>query len=178
MSSEVSHKLISSTEIIPPSLGGTVRTFDTEDGHLVESAGQTEDLELATVSPLECSICLEEFQAGDLVSYSTNPSCNHVHHHECLKEWLLRQAGCPLCRKAVLAVDCHGTPRLSEGDLDKFLEQWRHRMLSTYFCLEEGLVVLERPASVNDLSELSIRRKEIILPCIRRDELCNRRGGR
>ena len=34
----------------------------------------------------ECPICMDEIQVGSIVSWSANPSCNHVFHHECIKE--------------------------------------------------------------------------------------------
>ena len=30
-------------------------------------------------------ICFEEFEVGQVISYSANPSCGHVFHHECIK---------------------------------------------------------------------------------------------
>ena len=39
-------------------------------------------------SSMECPICLEKFSTGQIVSFSANPTCSHVFHHKCIKEWL------------------------------------------------------------------------------------------
>lgn len=56
----------------------------------------------------ECSICMEPFQVNQIVSWSSQSTgrCNHVFHHECIKEWLLRHTDCPCCRTTFLPVDC------------------------------------------------------------------------
>jgi len=42
-----------------------------------------------------CSICMEEFAAGD--TQRTMP-CFHQFHQACLDEWLTRQGTCPICK--------------------------------------------------------------------------------
>jgi hypothetical protein len=142
----------------------------------IASEEEDVDLEQGTVSPLECSICLEPFVTNEIVSWSTNPACSHAFHHECIKEWLLRRAGCPFCRNAILAVDCKGTRNFTEKELQKFIDQWRHRTLSTYFCLQEGLVVVNGP--IKPASELSPAEKELMVPGVKLADLEAIRGGR
>lgn len=48
---------------------------------------------------IACSVCLQEFQAGD--SARSLPVCRHTFHLPCIDGWLLRHASCPLCRRAV-----------------------------------------------------------------------------
>lgn len=43
----------------------------------------------------ECSICLEEFQNGSIV---TGMPCSHVYHGKCIVKWLKTSHSCPLCR--------------------------------------------------------------------------------
>ena len=44
------------------------------------------ELEDGDDAPKECSICMEAFAVGDIVSWSpTSNSCNHVFHHQCIK---------------------------------------------------------------------------------------------
>ncbi len=45
-----------------------------------------------------CSICLSDYDVGDLVSWSRNPDCNHGFHKECITDWLLKSPNCPCCR--------------------------------------------------------------------------------
>lgn len=162
--------------ILEPSLHkdeDTVQLVTTDESTVDE---EEKDREQCSVSPLECSICLEPFSCNEIVSWSTNVSCPHTFHHECIKEWLLRRAGCPFCRKPLLAIDCKGTSRFSEVDLEKFVDQWRYRMLSTYFCLQEGLVVLDD--SVRENGQLSSIVKDLIVPRVKREDLEMRRGAR
>lgn len=49
---------------------------------------------------MECQICMEEFQAGERVALSAN--CDHVHHFECIRQWLLKKDDCPSCRQSML----------------------------------------------------------------------------
>mmetsp|Transcript_2978 Transcript_2978/g.4274 ORF Transcript_2978/g.4274 Transcript_2978/m.4274 type:complete len:390 (-) Transcript_2978:99-1268(-) len=57
-----------------------------------------------------CSICLAEFESGDIVATSSaiapaSPpavtevtTCPHIFHEECIKDWLKRNNSCPLCK--------------------------------------------------------------------------------
>lgn len=49
-----------------------------------------------------CSICLCELQEGDLVG---DIPCGHFFHKDCLKEWLVKNNHCPVCRMPNIA--CH-----------------------------------------------------------------------
>jgi hypothetical protein len=121
-----------------------------------------------------CGICLEKFRVGEAVSWSCDPGCEHVFHHECLRNWLLRRVRCPFCRIIVLPVD--KPPREEDGTMkkrsvfggDKFTYEEIHHMAGerakyltqTYFCIEEGLVLLRSlddllPSSNNNTSSSS-----------------------
>lgn len=52
-----------------------------------------------------CSICLSSYHNGDEVAYSTNPSCQHEYHRECIQDWLMSHEECPLCRNVFLPKD-------------------------------------------------------------------------
>ena len=53
----------------------------------------------------ECPICLNHFHIGQIVSMSPKDtskascSCQHIFHHVCIKEWLLKHNTCPSCRQ-------------------------------------------------------------------------------
>jgi len=57
--------------------------------------------------PAFCAICLESYQAGTEIVWSSNQQCNHVFHKNCLEQWVmkLRQSEgpiCPCCRRDFL----------------------------------------------------------------------------
>jgi hypothetical protein len=114
-----------------------------------------------------CSICLENFNVGDAVSWSTSDKCSHVFHHTCIREWLLRKVGCPYCREVVLPVDRQILPPdgrqqdhtsstsssqqqqqrrrrpLTDDQLCKFAGERGYRATTTYFCVDCGLIPLQ-----------------------------------
>jgi hypothetical protein len=63
-----------------------------------------------------CPICLNEFEASDMVSSSTSTStlmltdqqqttnndCHHLFHQGCLRSWLQTKQSCPCCRYDIL----------------------------------------------------------------------------
>lgn len=66
-----------------------------------------------------CSICLDNFQVGDIVSWSRHSkTCTHVFHTDCVKPWLedKRQNECPACRVPILLED---PPSLSDETSDE-----------------------------------------------------------
>jgi hypothetical protein len=114
----------------------------------------------------ECSICMEQFVANDIVSWSPTTTCNHVWHQQCIAEWLLFHDTCPYCRVTVLPVDkltaerprgnstgfdlgLVGTfsKRSRTENLMKLARDRAQRVRTTYYCMEHGLVVLPRPPS-------------------------------
>ena len=44
-----------------------------------------------------CSVCLDNFAAGQLVTYW--PICKHVFHKECLSYWIKKNVTCPICKQ-------------------------------------------------------------------------------
>jgi hypothetical protein len=46
----------------------------------------------------ECSICLDNFDAGQTVC---ELSCHHLFHKGCLEQWMQDNHNCPLCRLSV-----------------------------------------------------------------------------
>lgn len=46
----------------------------------------------------ECRVCLNGYKAGDRLALL---GCKHEYHIDCIKEWLKRNASCPICRQDV-----------------------------------------------------------------------------
>ncbi|KAL3941825.1 MAG: hypothetical protein SGBAC_003871 [Bacillariaceae sp.] len=155
--------------------------WDEEDTDELEGSKREEDPELQSEEPTDCgqddssestdgddlfddrdimnkkcAICLEKFRIGESVSWSCDITCQHVFHHACLRNWLLRRIRCPCCRTIVLPVDkpkqklkSTKRPRRLLG-AEKFTSEEMSSMASvrakyvtrTYFCVEKGLVIL------------------------------------
>ncbi|GMH08290.1 hypothetical protein Nepgr_010130 [Nepenthes gracilis] len=49
--------------------------------------------------PLECAVCLSEFEEGERGRLL--PKCNHSFHLDCIDMWLHSHSTCPLCRSPV-----------------------------------------------------------------------------
>jgi hypothetical protein len=113
----------------------------------------------------ECPVCMECFVKDEIVSWSPSwNGCDHVFHHECIKEWLLHKDTCPYCRVIFLPVDnVHRktTSRMipstfatilpttfqlsyswTQEELQTLAEQRSRRLKSTYFCIQDGLVTI------------------------------------
>jgi hypothetical protein len=63
------------------------------------------DQPITTTISTGCSICLEEFEDGELVRVM--PRCRHSFHTDCIMPWLTeRQGTCPFCKtKIVVEID-------------------------------------------------------------------------
>jgi Ring finger domain len=58
-----------------------------------------------------CAICLDPFQMGDMVSYSSDVSlCHHEYHQICITEWLMKCYQCPVCRSNYIPIPTHFLP--------------------------------------------------------------------
>lgn len=59
--------------------------------------GEILDEELVTEAT--CSICMTEFTAADVTIML--PGCDHTYHEDCIREWLILNEHCPICRNNV-----------------------------------------------------------------------------
>jgi Ring finger domain len=136
----------------------------------------------------ECPVCMECFKQGDLVSWSSSEECHHVFHHSCIKAWLIHHECCPYCRLTMLSVDkntsvtVNSIPRSMATTAASFLwggfktsktnnwtqeelrtlAQQRHQRISTtYYCLEEGLIALDRFPAANAIHSNVVKGGEI-----------------
>ncbi|KAJ6892690.1 hypothetical protein NC651_025789 [Populus alba x Populus x berolinensis] len=72
--------------------------LDLERGEVTRSPH--DDERIVTSRNNGCVICLENFQEGE--DCQAISLCKHVFHSGCLKEWLVQNQTCPLCRLPVL----------------------------------------------------------------------------
>jgi hypothetical protein len=54
--------------------------------------------------PNGCAICLAQYRPGEVVVWSSNSTCRHAFHKDCMLDWLVKvPAGgstlCPCCRQ-------------------------------------------------------------------------------
>ena len=47
--------------------------------------------------PCLCVICLQQYEVGEEIVWSSNPDCEHCFHSPCIERWLIKQRGGPLC---------------------------------------------------------------------------------
>jgi hypothetical protein len=99
----------------------------------------------------ECPICFEAFRIGEVVSWSANPTCDHVFHHICIKEWLVERKECPFCRQVFLPVDNFGGDVLASHIPELILGQKR-RSAPCFYCLEHHIVPLPPVAQLDKMS--------------------------
>ena len=46
----------------------------------------------------KCIICMEEFEEKERVKYLP---CEHLFHHDCIRQWLLKEKSCPYCKSEI-----------------------------------------------------------------------------
>lgn len=89
---------------------------DYESGSRTIGVDVTKSLSEDHDENLECSICLEAFEEGEILSWSRSLKCEHVFHHECLVPWLMTHNECPYCRMKIM--DDDGSKDSMEEDIE------------------------------------------------------------
>lgn len=72
--------------------------------------------------PNQCAICLCDYTKGDNVVLSSNTSCLHAFHQECIIEWLVKmQEGtpCPCCRRPFVELESVEVDERLVGDRER-----------------------------------------------------------
>lgn len=135
-------------------------SYETVETAEMNNSNETMDLERGVPQPHgaamataeedndnECPICMSPMIAGEIVSWSPNAACSHVYHHECIKEWLLHHVNCPFCRETFLLCDEKPKQKLTRARYNELAALRRQRLVTTYFCEHDGLVVLSEEAA-------------------------------
>jgi len=54
-----------------------------------------------------CAICINPYEVGDVVVWSSNPKCEHAFHEECIIPWLGKKNDpvCPNCRQTFIELE-------------------------------------------------------------------------
>lgn len=93
-----------------------------------------------------CAICLEAYTVGEDVSWSKILlDCKHAYHPACIKEWLMRNAGCPCCRSSFihpndLKVHFFFGAKSAKARWIEQKNQIIARRAQGEFCVEHGLI--------------------------------------
>jgi hypothetical protein len=83
---------------------GQAMETNTEDEPEIHLPPTDLPLEQLTTSCTTCSICIDDFEAGERIRVL--PKCHHAFHTDCIMPWLTeRQGCCPLCKTSVLDSD-------------------------------------------------------------------------
>jgi hypothetical protein len=93
----------------------------------------------------ECPVCMDALEVGDLVSWSPNAQCEHVFHHCCIKEWLLKQECCPCCRQIFLPAVNQLEGLSKSKRADELLLGQQQLAAKRFFCIRHGVVTLSEP---------------------------------
>jgi hypothetical protein len=99
---------------------------------------------LSTDEETECPVCMDVLEVGNLVSWSPNAHCEHVFHHCCIKEWLLKRKGCPCCRQIFLPINQVEGLSKSKWTEELILGQ-QQLAAKRFYCIRHGVVTLPEP---------------------------------
>jgi len=102
----------------------------------------------------ECMICMEVFEKGSEVSWSSSEDCNHVFHKECIIEWLISHTDCPYCRNCMLPVD--SAEVLDSVTIRRMRKLLSKKEKSSYFCLDRGLIINGSDNQLDSCSEIGV----------------------
>ena len=83
------------------SIGGNIEESDGNKSEDTVDANNEPGPENAD-GQLSSSVCLEGFETGDCLSWSTELRCQHVFHGDCLMPWLMTKDDCPMCRTTLI----------------------------------------------------------------------------
>ncbi|XP_024515888.1 RING-H2 finger protein ATL2-like [Selaginella moellendorffii] len=74
-------------------------SLDRSDSKNKNSASATTKKGKIIDGPVECAVCLGNFEEGELLRIL--PACGHLFHPDCIDAWLHTHSTCPLCRRSL-----------------------------------------------------------------------------
>ena len=76
--------------------------------------------EFSSDSSKVCSICLENFKAGDSCAHASTAICRHEFHEDCIVSWLVARQNdlCPCCRQPFTCINPR-TPQTSIASVEQ-----------------------------------------------------------
>jgi hypothetical protein len=73
-----------------------------EEDSKAPSSGLTSVCSMKEKSQVECCICLEPYETGQVVCSAKTTDCDHMFHEACAFQWLHDHSQCPLCRVTLI----------------------------------------------------------------------------
>ncbi|KAL3899575.1 MAG: hypothetical protein SGARI_006429, partial [Bacillariaceae sp.] len=84
---------------------------DDDNGHITIQRTMQDGKTKQVTAPNLCTICLENYQPGDTVTWSTNDACPHVYHQVCVATFFAhgkkkgrKSCLCPTCRQEYITL--------------------------------------------------------------------------
>lgn len=74
------------------------RGSESKKGSFIERSWRAATHSVRALSREECTICLDNYEKGDVVCWSKTDQCDHIFHEGCISAWLKDHDECPLCR--------------------------------------------------------------------------------
>lgn len=72
--------------------------------------------------PSECTVCLEEFEAGEV---TCQMPCQHIFHCHCIRPWLELHSWCPICHFEMSVGDqVEQRPQRDDSTLGRNTNRW------------------------------------------------------
>ena len=98
---------------------------DDDSGHILIQRKLQDDKTKEVAVPNLCTICLENYQPGDTVTWSTNDECPHVYHRACVATFFAhgkkkgrKSCLCPTCRQEFIALPASNQESAAEQTTD------------------------------------------------------------
>ena len=90
------------------------------NGKLALSKNCKEPVEIVSDT---CAICLDSYEPGDIIVWSTNLDCHHIFHEDCIAIFLAmtksKERPCPCCRQCFCDMPQQATEKIEKKSTKK-----------------------------------------------------------